>query len=39
VLAARMGQFDLAIGLGVLLFAIALLVNGSAVALQPRARP
>ena len=39
VLAARMGEFDLAIGLGVLLFAIALLVNGSAVALQPRARP
>jgi tungstate transport system permease protein len=38
VLAARMGRFDLAIGLGVLLFAIALLVNGGAVALQPRAR-
>lgn len=38
VLAARMGRFDLAIGLGALLFAIALLVNGGAVALQPRAR-
>ena len=38
VLAARMGRFDLAIGLGTLLFAIALLVNGGAVALQPRAR-
>ncbi len=38
VLAARMGRFDLAIGLGALLFAIALLVNGSAIALQPRAR-
>jgi tungstate transport system permease protein len=37
VLAARMGRFDLAIGLGALLFAIALLVNGGAVALQPRA--
>jgi ABC-type tungstate transport system substrate-binding protein len=33
-----MGRFDLAIGLGTLLFAIALLVNGGAVALQPRAR-
>ena len=38
VLAARMGRFDFAIGLGALLFAIALLVNGGAVALQPRAR-
>jgi len=38
VLAARMGRFDLAIGLGALLFAIALLVNGGAVALQSRAR-
>jgi tungstate transport system permease protein len=38
VLAARMGRFDLAIGLGTLLLAIALLVNGGAVALQPRAR-
>ena len=38
VLAARMGRFDLAIGLGALLFAMALLVNGGAVALQPRAR-
>lgn len=38
VLAARMGRFDLAIGLGTLLFAIALLINGGAVALQPRAR-
>jgi len=38
VLAARMGRFDLAIGLGALLFAIALLVNGGAAALQPRAR-
>jgi len=38
VLAARMGRFDLAIGLGALLFAIALLVSGGAVALQPRAR-
>jgi tungstate transport system permease protein len=38
VLAARMGRFDLAIGLGALLFAIALLVNGGAIALQPRAR-
>jgi tungstate transport system permease protein len=38
VLAARMGRFDLAVGLGTLLLAIALLVNGGAVALQPRAR-
>jgi tungstate transport system permease protein len=38
VLAARMGRFDLAVGLASLLFAIAVLVNGGAVALQPRAR-
>ncbi len=38
ILAARMGKFDLAVGLASLLFAIALLVNGGAVALQPRAR-
>jgi tungstate transport system permease protein len=36
VLAARMGRFDLAIGLGALLFAIALLVNAAAVALHSR---
>ena len=38
VLAARMGKFDLAVGLASLLFVIALLVNGGAVALQPKAR-
>lgn len=38
VLAARMGQFDLAIGLATLLFAVALIVNGGAVALSGRAR-
>ena len=38
VQAARMGQFDLAVGLASLLFAIALVVNGGAVALQPKAR-
>lgn len=38
ILAARMGRFDLAVGLASLLFAIALLVNGGAVALQPKAR-
>ena len=37
VLAARMGQYDLAIGLAVLLFALALFVNGAAVALSGRA--
>jgi len=38
ILAARMGKFDLAVGLASLLFAIALLVNGGAVALQPKTR-
>jgi len=38
VLAARMGKFDLAVGLASLLLAIALLVNGGAAALQPKAR-
>jgi tungstate transport system permease protein len=38
VLAARMGQFDLAVGLASLLFMIALLVNGGAVALEAKAR-
>lgn len=38
ILAARMGKFDLAVGLASLLFAIALFVNGGVVALQPKAR-
>lgn len=37
VLAARMGQYDLAIGLAVLLFLLSLLVNGGAVALSGKA--
>ena len=36
--AARMGQFDLAIGLASLLFVLALLVNGGAAALAGRER-
>jgi tungstate transport system permease protein len=39
VLAARMGQFDLAIGLALLLFTIALVVNGGAVALSTSRDP
>jgi tungstate transport system permease protein len=38
MLAARMGKFDLAVGLASLLFAIALVVNGGAIALSPKAR-
>ncbi|MDB4981521.1 MAG: tungstate transport system permease protein [Myxococcales bacterium] len=38
VLAARMGKFDLAVGLAFLLFAIALFANGGAALLQPKAR-
>lgn len=38
VLAARMGKFDLAVGLSSVLLAIALAVNGTAIVLQPRAR-
>ncbi len=38
VLAARMGKFDLAVGLAFLLFAIALFANGGAALLQPKGR-